>query len=825
MPQEYIEIDSGSDDGLSANKSRPPLLPPAKNTTRFTAVAAVSSSFGSNDIAWDTLDDGWIDKILKEGAAAAAGGYVTSNAPIACHSGANNTYHAWTSSLGSQNGGVVDLSASRTPSPVRARPSFPPVASSSRHAQDHLAQILGIASNGLSSSPVNMDSTLQALLAGNSRNVGNGKGKQRATYETPAAVPLKQVQPQRPPPTQSSQIDVFTSPSIVPPPKIRVSSAEVEIVEIADSPIASTRTHNVLALAGPSIQPNGLLADKSSRSRKSSTSEDDDTDEDGYALDFTGVKRDKGKRRADDVVDKADLFEALYGDVVRPVNPLKRTRTSVDGLSPPSHNRLLGATRSLSVLPGAGASLLAGTNAPTTAAEKKAESARLKKIKVTQAERIKAEKALEKEREKRRVLAEREARKKDIEVNRLRASKSETVREVTVHISPELENRGSPIATAIPLLRERLAEKESSMSLLPVPDPDDPAQRDQVDGSTLHVPGLVKVKRWITAEFDTEKRRFVAVNDGEEYWQDQLPYVIIITAKELVEKMVAGKYDKSKGLVAWLSSMKRKLGLTRSATDTYANTPIGAAPASTPGSQTSRCEIMLMIHGMKAYYSKTNGAKSKEFAEKVRSHMTGQAVPRVSSDAVGRSAGESSGETNVPDKEEVEKELVKLQLIHRCFQVCVENKMDSMEWLYNIAGDIAIRPREQNVEISKSFLPNSQIQNSHLPFSTRDVPKKGDGPFSTFKLILEEITGVTESGAEGIAEQWKSFRNLMEAYEHMERRKQKGEIGQKEIEHMLSTCVVKALTTGVANARPLGMAVSKHVYKAFRGKDPESIDN
>lgn len=250
------------------------------------------------------------------------------------------------------------------------------------------------------------------------------------------------------------------------------------------------------------------------------------------------------------------------------------------------------------------------------------------------------------------------------------------------------------------------------MSLLPVPDPDDLAQRDQVDGMTMHVPGLVKVKRWVTAEFDSEKRRFVAVKDGEEYWQDQLPYVIVITAKELVDKMVAGRSDKSKGLVAWLNSMKRKLGLTRSANDTYANTPIGAAPAATPGSLTSRCEIMLMIHGMKAYYSKTNGAKKKEFAEKVRSHMNGQGVPSMPNEAPGRSTGEGSRETHVPDKEEVEKELVKLQLIHRCFQVSgesaasldcgqrlivlfanlVENKMDSMEWLYNIAGDIAIRP-------------------------------------------------------------------------------------------------------------------------------------
>lgn len=139
----------------------------------------------------------------------------------------------------------------------------------------------------------------------------------------------------------------------------------------------------------------------------------------------------------------------------------------------------------------------------------------------------------------------------------------------------------------------------------------------------------------------------------------------------------------------------------------------------------------------------------------------------------------------------------------------MENKNDAMEWLYNIAGDIAIRPVSLSfsshylllilctVSVSSSSLfaylylsPHRHIQNSHLPFSTRDLPKKGDGPFGAFKQMLEEVTGVTESGAEGIADQWKSFRTLMEGFERLERRKARGEIGQKEVEGMLAGCVV-----------------------------------
>ena len=145
----------------------------------------------------------------------------------------------------------------------------------------------------------------------------------------------------------------------------------------------------------------------------------------------------------------------------------------------------------------------------------------------------------------------------------------------------------------------------------------------------------------------------------------------------------------------------------------------------------------------------------------------------------------------------------------------MENKNDATEWLYNIAGDIAIRPVgllhpcHSSVSliffytVSVSLPPPSlpvpaflltplprHIQNSHLPFSTRDMPRKGDGPMDTFKKMLQEVTGVTESGAEGIADQWRSFRTLMEGFEQLERRKARGEVSQKDVEGMVSNCVV-----------------------------------
>lgn len=231
---------------------------------------------------------------------------------------------------------------------------------------------------------------------------------------------------------------------------------------------------------------------------------------------------------------------------------------------------------------------------------------------------------------------------------------------MTVHISAELAVAPSPLAAAVPLLRERLKEKESSLTLVPVPTDDSPAPLDPVDGETMHVPGLITVRRRVDAEFSTEKRRFVALPPGQEYIQDQLPYVLVVTAKELVGMITAGRTNKSRGLVAWLTGVKRKLGLTRTTAGGVV-VGMGAAPTTTAGAaQTSRCEIMLLIHGMKAFYSKAAKLSRTAFAERARMHMAGEEVEEAE-------VAPRSGE--MPDKEEVDKELVRLQLLHRCFQV------------------------------------------------------------------------------------------------------------------------------------------------------------
>lgn len=77
------------------------------------------------------------------------------------------------------------------------------------------------------------------------------------------------------------------------------------------------------------------------------------------------------------------------------------------------------------------------------------------------------------------------------------------------------------------------------------------------------------------------------------------------------------------------------------------------------------------------------------------------------------------------------------------------------------------------------------IQKSLAAFGSRDNARKGTSRQDTLELMLQEITGVTASGAVGISTQWEgSFRKLMEGFERAEKE------GQGREKTMLENCTV-----------------------------------
>lgn len=84
--------------------------------------------------------------------------------------------------------------------------------------------------------------------------------------------------------------------------------------------------------------------------------------------------------------------------------------------------------------------------------------------------------------------------------------------------------------------------------------------------------------------------------------------------------------------------------------------------------------------------------------------------------------------------------------------------------------------------------------------------------------MLQEIQGLTTSGANSIASEYPSFRHLMRAYDKAERRGQNPE-------DMLVGCEVSSLKNGApnVNGRRIGSSLSNKVYTLMRGDDPLTL--
>ncbi|KAK8845528.1 hypothetical protein IAR55_006243 [Kwoniella newhampshirensis] len=295
--------------------------------------------------------------------------------------------------------------------------------------------------------------------------------------------------------------------------------------------------------------------------------------------------------------------------------------------------------------------------------------------------------------------AEKSYQRKLNEVNRLRTSKNDVVREIHLYLSADLESPSAPIAAALPEIRTRITDNHSEIRFLPQPE--------------SPIPGVIRFKRHLKARWDPAKKQFIPLDDPRWVWESTV--LVILNAVDLVDKIAAGEEE----LSTWASDVRLTLGLS------------------------AKEQMMVMIKGLQKYYSKTKSMANKEFAAAARAGLGGL------------SAGSMQTVTARPSKDRIEMEMVKLQVAERCFLV-----------------------------------------------------------HEVFELMLQEVQGITPSAALGIAADFPTFRDLMEAYEDAERRG-----GYTKGELLLQDCEIKTLRNGTANGRKLNKALAKRVYNVFRGED------
>ncbi|CAE6459856.1 unnamed protein product [Rhizoctonia solani] len=176
---------------------------------------------------------------------------------------------------------------------------------------------------------------------------------------------------------------------------------------------------------------------------------------------------------------------------------------------------------------------------------------------------------------------------------------------------------------------------------------------------------------------------------------------------------------------------------------------------------TTRSQIFIMVDGLNGYYKRKGSHNNK--------------------------------------RNTIESALASLQALERCFIVHVEGAEDTAQWLFNITGDLGIRPHKR-------------IRESFLPFCTDTQVKCGSSKSDTYKKMLQQIRNITQSAADGIIEEVPTLRELFEGYAQ--------ELDLCSRYDRLKGVTVSNRKDGAAKSRILNQALSRKVHDVIWGEDP-----
>jgi len=98
----------------------------------------------------------------------------------------------------------------------------------------------------------------------------------------------------------------------------------------------------------------------------------------------------------------------------------------------------------------------------------------------------------------------------------------------------------------------------------------------------------------------------------------------------------------------------------------------------------------------------------------------------------------------------------------------VEKTEEMEDWVWNLCADVALRPVcEGSVQIDAQY---KLLSKSHLSFAPVEAKRKASSTTDALELMLQEVQGITQSAAAGIAAEYPTFAELMRAFEKAERK-------------------------------------------------------
>lgn len=400
----------------------------------------------------------------------------------------------------------------------------------------------------------------------------------------------------------------------------------------------------------------------------------------------------------------------------------------------------------------------------TSKAAKAAAAKEAREAKAREREAAKAAKA--------RLAAE---KKRFIEANRLRTSKSDTMRELIVDLDRTLFAKDMPLATCEQSIVARLVE----------------------EGATVHMcdgvvaPPLIRFRRKVKAEWSDERRHWVPL-DQEQVRREPVT-MVYVDAAEVVRLVGEGET----ALEAWYADLERRLV---------------AVNAGEVGSRGGEQQVFLICQGLVKYYSRLRANENRAYTARIRQQLAegSNADGSASTESAGtRAAGrKGAGSGDVPVQAVVERALLQLKMMRRCYVIHAASLVDGVEWVHQLTGDVSLRPYKA-------------LRDTHLSFAV-DTGRNttSNDPGAIYAMMLQQIPRVTPAIAASITTRYPSLHALVAAY--------KSCTSVDDERRLLATIQIETNRDGTvrsANRASLGLQLSKRIHAVLRGSNAEMLIN
>ena len=231
--------------------------------------------------------------------------------------------------------------------------------------------------------------------------------------------------------------------------------------------------------------------------------------------------------------------------------------------------------------------------------------------------------------ERQRAIAE---RKRWIEANRLRRSKSDTMGEMIIQVDSRLVDPGAALHAALEPLRTRFTE--------------DGAEFRSVRGESW--PPLIRFERKVKARLDTARRAWIPLD--HECIESERVVLVCLDGAELVRLVEQDRL---------LSSMHQLRTQHERGT-----------------------QIFLLVVGLQRFFARRRAEVNRAYSARIRSQLTGG----------GPKPAASTAPVHAITADDADTQLIRLRVLERVFVTHANGLVDLVEWIAALTADISLRP-------------------------------------------------------------------------------------------------------------------------------------